>query len=312
MVRPSTEVLSLGVTYPPGSDIHPATFATDVEQAGLDSVWCGEHFANWGPTHNVIATLGTYAAVTQRVTIGSAVLLLPLYHPTIVAKAAASLDVLSTGRLVLGVGQGGDNPGEFEACGIDPSTRFERSTEAVEVLKGLWNTGGFSFGGKHFQLDDVTLNLRPIRPGGPPLWVAGRGDGAIRRAVELGDGFLPYLYSPRRLRDAVRKIQEHADARDRPLDDFTLALYQHTCIADSVEEAREQAVSHLKNTYGQDVRAFVDRICVLGPPSACAEAFHDLAEIGVRHLVVSLMGPPETLAAQLEHLATEVAPALRS
>lgn len=304
--------LGVGLTFPPQSDLDPVRFATMVEDAGLDSLWCGEHVANWGATHSVLPMLGAYAAATKRVTIGSAVLLLPLYHPTIVAKAAASIDVLSKGRLVLGVGQGGENPDEFLACGVDPSARFRRSSEAMAVLKGLWQPGPFSFEGDEFQLDRVELNLRPAQPAGPGLWVGGRGDGALQRALELGDGFLPYLYSQRRLEEATRKIDEYTEARERAGESFTLGLYQHTSIAPTVEEAREQALDHLRHTYGQNLREMVDRVCVLGPPAACAERFHRLAATGLDHLVVSLMGPPESVERQIELLATEVVPALHS
>ncbi len=104
--------------------------------------------------------------------------------------------IISAGRLRLGVGVGGEFPKEFEAVGVPLRERGRRADEAIAILRALWAPGSASFHGRFVQFDDVHMEPKPVQPGGPPILVGGRSKHALRRAANLGDGFMPYLYTP--------------------------------------------------------------------------------------------------------------------
>jgi alkanesulfonate monooxygenase SsuD/methylene tetrahydromethanopterin reductase-like flavin-dependent oxidoreductase (luciferase family) len=138
------------------------------------------------------------ATVTERVIVGSSVLLLPLYPPALVAKQIADLDRATHGRIVLGVGVGvgGEYPQEFRALQIPVEERGRRANEMIPLLRRLWSGAEISHDGIYYALKDVTVHPAPVQPGGPPIVVAGRKVPAMRRAATLGDGWLPYMFPP--------------------------------------------------------------------------------------------------------------------
>ena len=152
--------------------------AQAAEDLGYDSIWAGDHISYRNPILDVVVALSTFAAVTERITLGAGIVLLPLRHPSVVAKEFASLDYVSGGRVILGVGVGGEGEKDFEAVGVDPRERGARTSEAMRALRAL-------FGGAAGELRGPVLLVRGRRdrlrarrePGGPPLWVGGRSDG---------------------------------------------------------------------------------------------------------------------------------------
>jgi alkanesulfonate monooxygenase SsuD/methylene tetrahydromethanopterin reductase-like flavin-dependent oxidoreductase (luciferase family) len=118
-----------------GTDID---HVTAIEALGFDSVWTGEHMLFHGPVTDGLITLAAFAGKSSRLTIGSAINLLPLRPPVVVAKAVSTLDVVSKGRFIFGVGVGGEFPKEFEACGVPHHERGQRANEAIEICRKLW------------------------------------------------------------------------------------------------------------------------------------------------------------------------------
>ena len=164
--------------------------------------------------------LARLSAATERAWIGTSILLLPLYPPAIVAKQVADLDRATGGRVILGVGVGGEYPQEFRACGVPVGERGRRADEAIVLLRRLWRGEEISHDGPFFPMTDVRIHPPPAQPGGPPIVVAGRKDPAMRRAAVLGDGWMPYLYSPRRYAASVSRIRQIADEAGRDLRSF--------------------------------------------------------------------------------------------
>src|SRR5262249_35020892 len=179
-----------------------------VEELGYDSVWTAEHILFHGPTADATVMLGALAAKTTRVRIGTAIMLLPLRHPTVAAKAVAYADHLSGGRVLLGIGVGGEFPKEFEATGVPHSERGAPTTAATGVMKPLWTEDHASPHSRFVNFDDVTMRPKPAQPGGPPVIVAGRSEAAVRRAARLGDGYMPYLFTPERYASARASIEQ--------------------------------------------------------------------------------------------------------
>ncbi|MEU0413825.1 TIGR03619 family F420-dependent LLM class oxidoreductase [Streptomyces griseorubiginosus] len=150
------------------------------EELGFDHVIASSHLpagAAGGVTPDPVVLLSAVAGATSRIGLVTSVLILPLYHPVVVAHRAATLDRLSGGRLTLGVGTGWDTA-EFDAAGVPFAGRGRRADEQLEVVRALWRDEA-----------EVRLGVRPRRPGGPPVWVGGHSDAALRRALRYGDAW---------------------------------------------------------------------------------------------------------------------------
>jgi len=283
-----------------------------VEELGYDSVWTSEHIFFYGPTFDALTILAAFAARTNRIALGTAIFLLPLRPPAVTAKQATSVDLISGGRLILGIGVGGEYPKEFQACGVPVNERGARTNEAIRVLRRLWSEDNVTFNGRFTQMDGVTLMPKPARSGGPPIWVSGRSQAAIRRAGRLGDGYLPYLFSPDRYRDSLAEVRQHAEQADRDPDAITPALYQFICLADTYDEAKPIAAAHLSRTYNQPFEQIVDRYVVMGNADDCARRLADFAEAGARHFILVPIVPGSgDLMAHVEAYARDVIPRLR-
>jgi alkanesulfonate monooxygenase SsuD/methylene tetrahydromethanopterin reductase-like flavin-dependent oxidoreductase (luciferase family) len=244
------------------------------EDVGYDSLWAGDHLSFVNPILDVVVALAAFAAVTERITLGAGVLLLPLRAPAIVAREFASLDYLAGGRVVLGVGVGGEHPADFEAVGVPMRERGRRTDESMRALRVLF----------------ADQAPPPAQPNGPPLWVGGRSEAAIRRAKHLGDGWMPIWVSPERYAEGLARLgPEH-----------TRAVVLPALVGGTVEEAR----LYLSRRYGTDISPkAVERYCLFGPPEACSERVATYMEAGAEHVVFNPAVEPEGLLEQLELLA---------
>ncbi len=281
-----------------------------VEKFGYDSFWTGEHIVYHRPILEAVTVLTRAAALTTRIKIGPATLILPLRHPTMVAKQFASLDVLSQGRVRLTVGAGGDYPREFAACDVPMSERGVRCTEAIEILRKYWSGERFSYDGKIFKLNDVDMLPRPVA-GTIPIWVSGRQEGPMRRAAVLGDGWHPYMYTADRTRESFQKVVEYAGEAGRTLPkDYVWAVFIYTSLYDDVKEARAHGVRELGYRYDQDFSELVDKYCAYGPPQKITEYLAKYIEAGANYLILAPIMPPAKREEHLERMAREVLPSL--
>jgi probable F420-dependent oxidoreductase len=284
--------------------------ATRAEALGFDSVWIGDHVAFHTPTLDALAALSYVAAVTRRVRVGPCVYLLALRPPAVTAKQVASLDVLSGGRVVFGVGVGGEFPKEFEACGIPHGERGARVDEALAVCRALWGPSPTTFEGRFTQFTGVRLEPKPIQPGGPPIWIGGRSDAALRRAARVGDGWISYLVTPDRYRTSLAKIEAFAREAGRPLEpggSFEPAHLLFTVLDDDVGRAHAMAAGFLTRQYNQPFDELAAKYCLLGPPAACAARLDDFVAAGVRTFVLYFTVARERVLEQVERFAAEVA-----
>src|SRR6516164_522582 len=147
-----------------GTATDVAAAAREAGELGFAAVHCGEHLFFHGPAPQALATLAVAAAVTERVSLVSAVTLLPVYPAVVIAKLATVVDIASNGRLELGVGVGGEFPKEFAAAGVDVAERGARADEALEVLRALFSGRPVTHRGRWANLNDVTLHRRRFRP----------------------------------------------------------------------------------------------------------------------------------------------------
>ncbi len=295
-----------------GGDHWSADDIRAVEEFGYDGFYTGEHIVYHRPILDAVTILTYAAAVTTRIRIGPATLLLPLRHPTIVAKEFSCLDVLSGGRAVLTVGVGGDYPREFEGCGVPIRERGRRATEALEIIRNYWSGERFDYDGEIFQLKDVNMLPTPVQPGGIPIWVSGRQDGPMRRAARLGDGWHPYMYTAERCKTSFEQVKEYAGEAGRTLPaDYVWAVFVYTALYDDVEEARQHAVNEMTYRYNQDFSELAEKYCAYGPSQRLIDYLAPYIEVGVNYFILAPIMPHDRRREHLERMAAEVMPALQ-
>jgi alkanesulfonate monooxygenase SsuD/methylene tetrahydromethanopterin reductase-like flavin-dependent oxidoreductase (luciferase family) len=228
-----------------------------------------------------------------------------------IAKQAATLDHLSEGRLIFGVGIGGEFPKEFEACGVPLSERGARLSAAIPLLRQLWRGGPVSYSGRHFgAFSEVSMQPPARQPGGPPIWVGGRADAALARAGRLADGWISYVVTPETYRAGLETIAAAAEAAGRRIDHFGTGHLLFARLDASYEQALDAAAATLSHRYAMDFRRAAERYAALGRPEQVAERIRAFHEAGVRHLVLDLVGPYEERPKQIETFARDVLPLL--
>ena len=278
------------------------------ESLGYDSIWGGDHVSFRNPILDVTVALAAFAAWTERIAIGAGVVLLPLRQPGLVAKAFASLDYLSGGRVVLGVGVGGEGGKDFEAIGVSVTERGARTDEAMLALRELFREGEASFAGRFFRFEGITIEPRALQRGGPPLWVGGRSPAALRRAGRLGDGWMPIWVSPERFAEGWERVRLHASEAGRDPDKLVPAV----CLPARVEvdgvRARAQVAEHLSQRYAMAVEPhLVERYCLAGTAEECATRVRAYAQAGAQHVIFHPCCGPSEFLDQAERLHAEVA-----
>ena len=300
----------LFVTGLPRQHSDPQAYAAGVVEltrvardAGFDSVIVGQHLVS-GPFQYLqplplLARLVPESGDLQLVT---GILLLPLFNPIDVAEQMATVDVLSGGRTVLGIGAGYRDE-EFAAFGVDPSRRLGRIRESLEVIRGLWSGEPVSFHGEHFSIDVPGASMVPVQPGGPPVWIAAQTERSVRRVVGQGDH--PFI-GPRIDLTTLRRW-----GRDEGLFEgaSTVALRRELHLSTAGDEqAWEEAVHHIGGRYevyrrwgqeqgldasseGMSMREYLDDRVIVGTPDRAAELLASYEEAGVTDVALRCSWP---------------------
>ena len=283
----------------------------DLEARPIDSLWVGGHIASRNPSPEAMMGVARLAALTERVQVGTSILLLPLYPPALVAKQTADLDRATDGRFILGIGVGGEYPAEFRACEIPLAERGRRTDEMIPLIRRFWTAEDITHQGRYYSMEDVRIHPAPVQPDGPPIVVAGRSEAAMRRAATLGDGWFPYLYSPRRYAASVETVRSAAEADGRDLSGFGWYVWVFVNINPDGEIAREQAARSIGGTYDQDFRQMLDRVAAAGTADEVLtklKAFHDA---GARHFVFSPATAGDDPTPVIDRLLGDVIPPLK-
>ncbi len=297
-----------------------AEFARRAEALGFDRITTGEHLMDGNPPRPTVLGLPAMAAAagaTRSLRIMTGIVIVPLYHPVMLAKLAATVDVVSGGRLDLGIGISGQRGTkvEFDAVGIPVRTRGRRTNEMLEVMKRLWTEEHVSHDGDFFKFEDVTLLPQPVQKPHPPIWVSGRSDAAMRRAALQGDGWYPYLFTVRRLRRSNEAIREIAAEAGRDLTGFHWGLNQPTSIMEDPEQALALAVENVGQRYVTPERSAEDiaqALCISGTPEDCVQAIHERIDAGVREINFSFLAPEaDQFYQQMELFSSRVMPHFR-
>ncbi len=233
-------VLKVGAHYM-GDAGGTKAFARRAEATGFDSVWCGDHV---GHLVDGLTALGIMAGATEEIVVGLDVLVVPYRSAAMIAKGLATIAQVAPGRVVAGFGVGGEFPGEFQATNADISTRGAFTDEAIDIAVRLWTGEPVTYAGRFVQLDRFQLEPAPAPP--PQIWVGGRSDAAIRRAVRFATGYSPYLVSAQQLAARRQRLTELAVEAKRPPDELTLACLLTLVPGPDVEASIDLAMSSLK------------------------------------------------------------------
>jgi probable F420-dependent oxidoreductase len=275
-------------------------------------VWIGDSLTA-RPRHEPLTLLAAVAGRTRRVRLGTAVLLPALRPPVVLAHIVGTLDRVAEGRLILGVGIAADAPPirkEFAAAGVPFERRVGRFLETLEICRALWSRDGVSFRGKHFTLEDVTMEPKPHRPGGPPLWIGGSGPTALREAARF-DAWFPTGPNVEFFAEQFPLIQAAARAAGRPADAVTGAAYVTLALDPDVAAAERRLHGFLETYYAAPARAIMARQATYaGPLEGCVEWLQRWIAAGCRHLMIRFAGGDQL--AQVDETATRLLPRLRT
>jgi probable F420-dependent oxidoreductase len=288
--------------------------AEAAETLGFDSVWVGDSLTA-RPRFEPLTLLGAVAARTRRITLGTAVLLPPLRHPLLLAHAAATLDRIAEGRVVLGVGIAPDSPAvrrEYAAAGVPFGERVGRLMESIALCRALWSSGTdpVSVQGRYWTVEGIRILPEPQRPGGPPIWMGGSAPGALRRAGTVADGWFPTAPTPEAFREGWAKVRAHAAEAGRPEAALTPALYATVNANPDPRVAERDMRRFMEDYYAARYEALASwQGCRAGTADDCGEWLLSFVEVGVRHLIVRFGGPDQMV--QLERVAA-LLPRLRA
>ena len=281
--------------------------AQQAERHGFDSFFVTEHHQEpSGYFPSPLPLLAALAARTSTIRLGTGIAVLPLYHPIRMAEDCAVIDIVSRGRLILGVGQGYQEV-DFHAYGLEVKDRVSLFEEGVEILKRAWTEEKLYFVGKRYTLTDIAVTPKPVQKPHPPIWIAGVGDEAMKRAGRMGDALLADSFQlPARLKRRVELYRQTAAARGRPA---RVVVFREGFVAATREQAIRDYEPGLLSThryywrhgsYYQDVKKEEDldfkRIglerLILGSPEDCAErveAWH--REVGADYFLIRFRHP---------------------
>ena len=280
--------------------------ARRVEELGYESLWTGDHVSFHNPLYESLTLLATYASITSRVRLGTAVYLLALRSAAIAAKMTSTLDVLSGGRLIFGVGVGGENPKEFEVCGVPHGERGARVSEAIDAVRTLWRDTPATFKGRFTHFEGVSIDPKPVQTPGPPIWIGGRSEAALARAGRQGDGWVSYVVQPERYAQSLDKIRSVAQHAGRTLDHFAAAHLAFITVGRDYETAKSAWVKFLTKRYAQDFEPLAKKYGIIGTAEQCAEQIDKFRAAGCNYVIVNPIGEPEQEREQLERVAAEI------
>ena len=289
--------------------------ARHADRAGYDAVWVGDSVVA-KPRLDAVTTLAYLAGITERVRLGTAVLLPALRHPVVLAQQLANVDQISRGRLLLGLGVGWSLPSaerEWAACGADHKRRVRRLEEHVLIWRKLWSGEPVTHRGEDVDLQDHTIGPLPWRAEGPPVLITAGNRGELipaqfERFGRLGDGIITTYVHVEEIPLIRERAAEALARHHRGRSDFPLCVYTTVRLDDDVRTAQRVTSEFLATYYGGGVH---ERGAMgLGPAPVVAELLDRYAAAGVTDLCVRFIGNDQQ--AQLERFSAEVLPGFRA
>jgi alkanesulfonate monooxygenase SsuD/methylene tetrahydromethanopterin reductase-like flavin-dependent oxidoreductase (luciferase family) len=270
--------------------------ATRAEAEGFDSVWVGDSVLA-RPRHDPLTLLAGVAGRVPRVELGTAVLLPALRNPVLLAHQVATIDQISEGRLILGVGFAADVPNvraEFAAVGVPFEKRIGRMMEGLRLCRALWSGQPVDWEGR-WPVRQGVMAPTPFRAGGPPLWIGGNLPTSLERAGKFFDGWFPVAPAADEFAAGLRHVRAIASAAGRDPNAVTGAMYVTIALDENAAAADARLNSFLERYYLQPAATMRSRqACYAGPAAGVAAYLTAYAEAGAGHLVVRFAGEHAT------------------
>ena len=306
-----TSRVELAVSIPqtfPGRPLDPGfirKYLARAEALGFHSAWVVEQIVGAIPSLEPIELLTYAAAVTTRMRLGSAVLLTALRDPVHTAKSLTTLDHLSGGRLMVGVGLGAQ-PALYPAYGLTAERRAARFAEGIEVMKRIWTEPRVTFEGEFFRLNNLAQEPKPVQKPHPPLWFGAHHPNALKRAVELGDGFMGAgSLSTAKFADEVKLLRGLLSDAKRDPAAFPIAKRVYIAVDRDKARAGKRLTEWFGGFYGRPQLA--EEVSIWGTPGECVDALALVAAAGAGML---MLNPVFDEMEHLELFASEIAPKL--
>jgi len=303
---------TIGIALPNLPGVTPPLipeFARRIEAGGCDAIWALDRLVYENP--DPLTALAAAAAVTSRVRLGTSVLLAPLHSPVVLAKQLATLDLVSNGRLLVGLGIG-SRPDDFAAAGVPFAGRGGRAAEMIRIMKQVWSGQPVRHQGRYFAIECGAVGPAPVQRAHPPVWMGGFQEVALKRIARIADGFVGSGGAgPDGFAGMWERVRQMVAAAGRPPDRFPNACLAYFNVGGDREQAKAQAMASLVRYYGPQFTSRYDpeRALVFGPPEECARRAQAYFDAGVQHLILV----PTTLdAGQVDRIAREIRPHLRA
>ena len=271
-----------------------ASFVRRAEELGYDGLWVQERIMGDSPTLEGLSLLCYVAALTEKVRIGVSVVVAPSHNPVHLAKQFSTMDQLSNGRLIVGIGRGG-RPQHDQLLGGTTERRVRYLLESIHVMKALWEQPKASYNGHFFKLDGEAMEPKPVQKPHPPIWFGGRHPDALMRAVRHGDGWMGAgSSSTDDFKQHVAILQETLETMGRDPDTFPISKRVYLAVDDDQARAERRLREWFGNHYGSADMG--SRVSVFGSASHCAEKLAEIVDAGAQML---LLNP---VFDQMEHL----------
>ena len=290
--------------------LNPEEVRNSVQRAealGFHSLWVQEQAglrAAAGALEGV-SMLSYAAALTSKARLGNAVFLINLRNPIVLAKSLASLDQLSQGRVIFGVGLGAGTR-LYGAYGLSPERRVARFVEALTLIKKLWAEDKVNFDGQFWQLKEASLLPKPLQKPHPPIWFGAHAAPAVRRAAKMGDGFIGAgSSSTADFKTLVEGLRRALDEAHKDAEDFTVAKRVYIAVDGNANRALQRTREWFTQYYGSAELA--DRVAIWGSREECSARLSEVVSAGARLLILN---PMYDLTEQMEQLAKEVIPSV--
>ena len=302
--------LTLGLVLPPCDE--PGRLweaARTADRGGYHSVWVTDSTLPGFPWLEGLPVLGGLAAVTSRVQLGTSIFVPARRNPVLLAHTLTTLDYLSGGRLIFGVGVGeeGLRPQEYAIAGVDMAQRGAITDEYLGLLQRLWTESAVTHEGRFFQCREITVEPKPVRQGKIPTWIGGKADGSLRRAAACGDGWLPALLTVEDYRGLWTRLGAYLHAAGRDAASMVGGLYTFAAIGRTYEQARGVLAPGIEAIFHAPFAHF-EPLCLLGTADDWLEQIGRFAEAGVRHVNVLLY--TQDLIGDVQHIGQDVLPRL--
>ncbi len=276
------------------------------EKLGFHSAWVVEQILGSIPSLEPVELLTYAAAVTERIRLGSAVLLTALRSPVHLAKSLATLDHLSHGRLIVGVGLGG-NPNIYPAYGISAERRAARFAEGIRLMKRLWTEPRVSFEGDFWRLQNASMEPKPLQKPHPPVWFGAHHPNALRRAAELGDGFMGAgSLSTAKFKEEVVLLRGFLEKAGRDPGKFPIGKRVYIAIDRDKARALKRLGEWFGAFYGKPQLA--EEVSVWGPAEECVDRLNEVVAAGAG---LVMLHPVFDELEHLEQFAAVIVPRLK-